>query len=114
MLILCGGGGLFSVTRRAGEGGAGGGQHATILRCRMVIPGKGNAHSGFQSTLPICPDFGCGAEAATGGGVQSGSQPLMKANWQALEGEFRVAVQPPRDISPCAKRLMGIDRPRNR
>ena len=66
------------------------------MRCRMVIPGKGGARSGFQRTLRSCPDFGCGEEAATGGGVQPGSNPLMKANWQVLEGEFRVAVQPPR------------------
>ena len=73
----------------------------------MVIPGKGGARSGFQRTLRSCPDFGYGEEAATGRGVQSGSKPLMKANWQALEGEFRVAVQPPQGHFTLYKAASG-------
>jgi hypothetical protein len=38
---------------------------------------------------------------------------LMKANWQVLEGELRVAVQPPRDISPTARQLNGTIPPVN-
>ena len=106
MLILCGGGGLFSATRRAGEGGAGGGQHATIMRCRMVIPGKGGARSGLQRTLHSSPDLGWGEEVVTGGG-QPGSNPLMKANWQALESGFRVAVQPSKERFTLYKPTSG-------
>ena len=62
---------------------------------RMVVPGKGGARSGFQRTLHSCPDLECGDEVAKGGGGQPGSNPLMKTNWQVLESEFRVAVQPP-------------------
>jgi hypothetical protein len=73
----------------------------------MVIPGKCGARSGSQRTPHICPDFGCGDEIATGGGVRSGSNHLLKANWQVLEGEFRVAVQPPQGHFALCKPTSG-------